>query len=97
MRTFSFSGFSQRGGGTDHHADGWGIAFFEGKGLRLFIDHQSAAQSPMADFLKHYPIRHQHHCPCAQATVEQKCVWKTPTPSRANCGAGTGCLPTMAI
>jgi predicted glutamine amidotransferase len=28
--TFSFRGFAQRGGRTDHHADGWGIAFFEG-------------------------------------------------------------------
>ena len=27
--TFSFSGFAQRGGVTDHHSDGWGIAFFE--------------------------------------------------------------------
>jgi predicted glutamine amidotransferase len=55
--TFSFTGFTQRGGGTDHHADGWGIAFFEGKGLRLFVDHQSAAQSPIAQFLTHYPLK----------------------------------------
>ena len=27
---FSFTGFAERGGHTDHHADGWGIAFFEG-------------------------------------------------------------------
>ena len=27
--TFSFTGFAQRGGKTDHHSDGWGIAFFE--------------------------------------------------------------------
>ena len=27
--TLSFTGFAQRGGGTDHHSDGWGIAFFE--------------------------------------------------------------------
>ena len=27
--TFSFAGFAQRGGVTDHHSDGWGIAFFE--------------------------------------------------------------------
>ena len=27
--TLSFTGFSQRGGCTDEHADGWGIAFFE--------------------------------------------------------------------
>ncbi|MDO9201402.1 MAG: class II glutamine amidotransferase, partial [Hydrogenophaga sp.] len=36
--SFSFTGFCQRGGATDHHADGWGIAFFEGRGLRLFVD-----------------------------------------------------------
>lgn len=55
--TFSFTGFRQRGGNTDHHADGWGIAFFEGLGLRLFLDHQSAAHSPMADFLQSYPLK----------------------------------------
>lgn len=55
--TFSFTGFCQRGGATDQHADGWGIAFFEGKGLRLFVDHHSAAASPMADFLRHYPLK----------------------------------------
>lgn len=49
--SFSFTGFCQRGGGTDEHADGWGIAFFEGRGLRHFVDHQSAANSPMASFL----------------------------------------------
>jgi uncharacterized protein (DUF486 family) len=26
---FSFSGFQARGGATDVHSDGWGIAFFE--------------------------------------------------------------------
>ena len=26
---FSFTGFQKRGGETDVHADGWGIAFFE--------------------------------------------------------------------
>ena len=26
---FSFAGFAERGGNTDHHSDGWGIAFFE--------------------------------------------------------------------
>ena len=26
---FSFTGFATRGGGTDEHKDGWGIAFFE--------------------------------------------------------------------
>ena len=29
---FSFDGFRRRGGLTDHHADGFGIAFFEHAG-----------------------------------------------------------------
>jgi predicted glutamine amidotransferase len=55
--TFSFTGFAARGGVTDHHADGWGIAFFEDKACRLFIDHQSSASSPLADMVKRYPIK----------------------------------------
>ena len=55
--TFSFSGFAQRGGITDHHSDGWGIAFFEGQGVRHFVDHQSASSSPVADLIRRYPIK----------------------------------------
>jgi glutamine amidotransferase len=55
--TFSFTGFAARGGVTDHHADGFGIAFFEDKAARLFIDHQSSATSPIADLVKNYPIK----------------------------------------
>jgi len=55
--TFSFSGFAQRGGRTDHHADGWGIAFFEGVGLRHFVDHQPACDSPVAELIRRYPIK----------------------------------------
>lgn len=54
---FSFAGFRARGGQTDHHRDGWGIAFFEGKGVRLFVDAQSAYTSPIAELVKSYPIR----------------------------------------
>ena len=53
---FSFEGFSARGGVTDHHSDGWGIAFFEGKGCRLFIDAKSTLESPVAELVKRYPI-----------------------------------------
>ncbi|MGI4858340.1 MAG: class II glutamine amidotransferase [Janthinobacterium lividum] len=54
---FSFTGFAARGGMTDHHADGWGIAFFEDKACRMFIDHQSSASSPVAELVKRYPIK----------------------------------------
>lgn len=58
--TFSFSGFSQRGGRTDHHSDGWGIAFFEGRGLRHFVDHEPAAESAVAQLIRRYPIKSRH-------------------------------------
>nr|WP_315191315.1 class II glutamine amidotransferase [uncultured Albidiferax sp.] len=54
---FSFSGFAERGGRTDHHSDGWGIAFFEGRGLRHFVDHQAACDSPVAALIRNYPIK----------------------------------------
>lgn len=54
---FSFEGFHRRGGSTDHHADGWGIAFFEGRGCRVFLDSAPAVGSPIADLVRRYPIR----------------------------------------
>ena len=54
---FSFEGFRARGGKTDEHRDGWGIAFFEGLGCRLFVDAVPAIASPIADLVRHYPIR----------------------------------------
>jgi len=54
---FSFTGFQKRGGETDVHADGWGIAFFEGRGVRLFLDPQPSAQSTIAELVRNYPIR----------------------------------------
>lgn len=54
---FSFTGFATRGGQTDEHKDGWGIAFFEGKGVRHFVDHQPAISSPIAQLIKQYPIK----------------------------------------
>ncbi len=54
---FSFTGFATRGGRTDEHKDGWGIAFFEDAGVRLFVDHESAIASPVAELIKRYPIK----------------------------------------
>lgn len=53
---FSFEGFRRRGGETDHHADGWGIGFFEGRGCRLFLDWKSSISSPVAELVRNYPI-----------------------------------------
>ncbi len=54
---FSFKGFACRGGRTDHHSDGWGIAFFEDAGCRLFLDYLPSAASPIAELVQNYPIQ----------------------------------------
>jgi hypothetical protein len=51
---FSFAGLAVR---AEEHKDGFGIAFFEDRGLRHFIDHHGARQSPVAELVKRYPIR----------------------------------------
>lgn len=51
---FSFTGFATR---AAEHRDGFGVAFFEGAGVRLFVDAQSARESPVAEMVRRYPIR----------------------------------------
>lgn len=34
---FSFKGLKERGGRTGPHKDGWGVAFYENKGVCTFI------------------------------------------------------------
>ena len=53
---FSFTGFRQRGGRTDQHSDGFGIAFFEGNGCRIFLDPAAAVASPIAELVRNFPI-----------------------------------------
>ncbi len=57
---FSFEGFRARGGKTDEHVDGWGIAFFEGSGCRMFLDDQASSESTIADLVRRYPIHSTH-------------------------------------
>lgn len=54
---FSFTGFATR---AEEHKDGFGIAFFEGAGVRLFVDAQSARTSPVAQMVRQYPIRSEN-------------------------------------
>tara|TARA_R110001583_G_scaffold178663_1_gene334662 strand:+ start:1062 stop:1241 length:180 start_codon:yes stop_codon:yes gene_type:complete len=48
---FSFTGLTQRGGATGPHKDGWGITFFEGKGIRSFLDSDPSASSKIAELV----------------------------------------------
>jgi glutamine amidotransferase len=75
---FSFSGLMRRGGDTGPHRDGWGIGFYEGRGLRLFQDPQASAESEIARLVQRYPIKSQTvigHI--RQANVGQVCLANT--------------------
>ena len=54
---FSFSGLIRRAGETGRHTDGFGVAFHDGEGLRVFHDAAPGAQSPLAQFLRAQLIR----------------------------------------
>ncbi|MDB5800452.1 MAG: class glutamine amidotransferase [Rhodocyclales bacterium] len=55
--SFSFEGFSRRGGQTDEHSDGWGIAFFEDRACHLIVDDKSSVASPLAEQIKRNPVK----------------------------------------
>ena len=54
---FSFTGLMQRGGCTGPHRDGWGIAFYEGRGCRSFHDPSPSAESEIARLVQRYAIK----------------------------------------
>lgn len=54
---FSFAGLRRRGGGTAHHQDGWGLALYEGRAARVFLEPAAASNSPLARFVAENPIK----------------------------------------
>lgn len=67
---FSFAGLRQRGGGAGPHRDGWGVAFYEGRGVRVFHDPEPSASSRIAEVLESHPIKSEAAiCHIRQANV----------------------------
>lgn len=54
---FSFTGLTLRGGQSGPHADGWGLALYEGRFARVFLEPEPACSSVLAAFLRDNPIR----------------------------------------
>ncbi len=54
---FSFSGLALRGGMRGPHADGWGLALYEGRSVRTFLEPAPAANSPLAAYIRSNPIK----------------------------------------
>ena len=55
--TFSFTGLALRGGKTGPHADGWGLALYEGKFARSFLEPTPACESAMASYIRDNAIK----------------------------------------
>ena len=54
--SLSWPDFCERGGGTDIHADGYGLVYYEGSGLRQFHSTEPASSSPLARFIGQQPF-----------------------------------------
>ncbi len=54
---FSFTGLALRGGKKGPHADGWGLALYEGHAARTFLEPAAAADSPLAKYVRENPIK----------------------------------------
>jgi predicted glutamine amidotransferase len=54
---FSFSGLALRGGAAGPHADGWGLALYEGRSVRTFLEPAAAANSALAKYIRENPIK----------------------------------------
>ncbi len=75
---FSFTGLTQRGGNTGPHKDGWGVAFYEGKGVSSFHDASPSCDSEIAGMVKRHPIKSETAiCHIRQANVGNVCLANT--------------------
>lgn len=54
---FSFSGLALRGGARGPHADGWGLALYEGRSVRTFLEPAAASSSKLAEYIRSNPIK----------------------------------------
>lgn len=75
---FSFTGLRRRGGEAGPHGDGWGVAFYEGRGVRVFHDPAASAQSRIAEVVETHPIKSEVAlCHIRQANVGQVALENT--------------------
>ena len=54
--TFSLDEFSQHGGLTAPHKDGWGVAFYADKDVQIIREADSASNSDCLSFIKDHPF-----------------------------------------
>jgi predicted glutamine amidotransferase len=76
--SFSLHEFSQHGGKTGVHADGWGLASYEGRTAHVYRETEPAAFSRRMKFIQAHPVK--THCVISHirlATIGQKALRNT--------------------
>ena len=75
---FSFSGLIERGGRTGPHRDGWGIAFYDGRGCRSFHDPKPGCESEIANLVRTHSVKSLNViCHIRKATNGRVCLENT--------------------
>ncbi len=75
---FSFSGLIERGGRTGPHKDGWGIAFYEGRRCRTFLDASPGCESEIAGLVRSHSVKSLNVvCHIRKATHGRVCLENT--------------------
>ena len=72
---------ARHGGQTGIHADGWGVAFLEGRDVRLIREPSAAAFSPWVQCLQDHPI---------QSNTVNDAKQRCPDMARPLCRRGVG-------
>lgn len=54
---FSFAGLAARGGRRGPHADGWGLALYDGPAARFFHETDPASSSALVEYVRTHPIK----------------------------------------
>lgn len=65
--TFSLEEFARHGGQTNHHSDGWGLAFYEDSYAQVFREVEPAAYSEWMNFL----LNHQYQSRCVISHIRR--------------------------
>ena len=94
---FSFEGFRRRGGITDHHADGFGIGFFEGKVYDCFTMISPAQIPRLPTWFAPIKLNLKTSSPTSVKPRKGRLLWPIPILLCAKCGANIGSLRITGI
>lgn len=99
IATFSLRRFAARGGLNGHTVDGWGLAFYDGRDVRLYREPEPAGDSTWLAFIEHRRIAstlllsHIRRATAGRVSLENTQPFARELAGRIHCFAHNGRLP----